>query len=72
MFREAVVGILPVVAKQERVRLSERTTAGLQRAKAQGRVEVRPRTEHDPRTMTRLTALRQSGASIRGIADELV
>jgi hypothetical protein len=29
--------------------LSERTIAGLQRAKAQGRVGGRPRTEHDPR-----------------------
>jgi hypothetical protein len=37
MFKEAVIGILAAVAKQERVRLSERTIAGLQRAKAQGR-----------------------------------
>jgi len=34
MFREAVVGILAAVAKQERVRLSERTVAGLERARA--------------------------------------
>jgi DNA invertase Pin-like site-specific DNA recombinase len=38
IFKEAVIGILAAVAKQERVRLSERTIAGLQRAKAQGRV----------------------------------
>jgi DNA invertase Pin-like site-specific DNA recombinase len=30
------IGILAAVARQERVRLSERTIAGLQRAKAQG------------------------------------
>jgi DNA invertase Pin-like site-specific DNA recombinase len=71
MFREAVVGILAAVAKQERVRLSERTIAGLQRAKAQGRVGGRPRIEHDPRTMTKLAALRRNGASIRQIAREL-
>jgi DNA invertase Pin-like site-specific DNA recombinase len=33
IFREAVIGILAVIAKQERVRLSERTRAGLERAK---------------------------------------
>jgi DNA invertase Pin-like site-specific DNA recombinase len=49
IFKEAVIGIA-AVARQERVRLSERTIAGLQRAKAQGRVGGRPRTEDDHRT----------------------
>jgi DNA invertase Pin-like site-specific DNA recombinase len=71
IFKEAVVGILAAVARQERVRLSERTIAGLQRAKAQGRVGGRPRTEHDPRKMAKLDALRRGGASIRGMANEL-
>jgi DNA invertase Pin-like site-specific DNA recombinase len=71
MFKEAVIGILAAVAKQERVRLSERTIAGLQRAKAQGRVGGRPRTEHDPRKMAKLDVLRRGGASIRVIANEL-
>jgi DNA invertase Pin-like site-specific DNA recombinase len=71
IFKEAIVGILAAVARQERVRLSERTIAGLQRAKAQGRIGGRPRTEHDPRMMAKLTALRQSGASIRRIAREV-
>lgn len=47
MFREAVISILAVIAKQERVRLSERTIAGLQRARAQGRVGGRPRVACD-------------------------
>src|SRR5271154_4144826 len=34
LFRDAVLAILAVIAKQERVRLSERTIAGLQRARA--------------------------------------
>jgi DNA invertase Pin-like site-specific DNA recombinase len=38
VFKEAVIGILAAVAKQERVRLSERTIAGLERARAQGGV----------------------------------
>jgi DNA invertase Pin-like site-specific DNA recombinase len=71
IFKEAVIGILAAVARQERVRLSERTIAGLQRARAQGRVGGRPRTEHDPRTMARLASLRRSGASIRQIARDL-
>jgi DNA invertase Pin-like site-specific DNA recombinase len=71
IFKEAVIGILAAVARQERVRLSERTIAGLQRAKAQGRVGGRPRTEHDPRKMAKLDALHQSGASIRRMANEL-
>jgi DNA invertase Pin-like site-specific DNA recombinase len=71
IFKEAVIGILAAVARQERVRLSERTIAGLQRAKAQGRVGGRPRTEHDPRKMAKLDALRRGGASIRRMANEL-
>jgi DNA invertase Pin-like site-specific DNA recombinase len=71
IFKEAIVGILAAIARQERVRLSERTIAGLQRAKSQGRIGGRPRTEHDSRMMAKLTALRQSGASIRRIAKEL-
>jgi DNA invertase Pin-like site-specific DNA recombinase len=71
IFKEAVIGILAAVARQERVRLSERTIAGLQRARAQGRVGGRPRTEHDARMMAKLVALRKGGASIRKIADQL-
>jgi DNA invertase Pin-like site-specific DNA recombinase len=71
MFKEAVIGILAAVARQERVRLSERTIAGLQRAKAQGRVGGRPRTEDDHRTMAKLDALQRGDASIRRMAREL-
>ena len=35
IFRDAIIGILAALAKQERVRLSERVQAGLARAKAQ-------------------------------------
>ena len=71
MFKEAVIGILAAVAKQERVRLSERTIAGLQRARAQGRVGGRPRVEDDLRTMKAMQRLRKQGQSIRQIAVEL-
>jgi len=36
MFRDAVISILAVIAKQERVRISERVRAGLSRARRQG------------------------------------
>jgi DNA invertase Pin-like site-specific DNA recombinase len=45
MFREAAISILAVVAKQERVRLSERTKAGLERARKQGKILGRPKAE---------------------------
>lgn len=36
IFKEAVVSILATVAKQERIRLSERTRAGIERARSKG------------------------------------
>jgi DNA invertase Pin-like site-specific DNA recombinase len=72
MFKEAVIGILAAVAKQERVRLSERTIAGLQRAKAQGRVGGRPKAEDaEPKLVARVGRLRSEGRSIRAIAEEV-
>lgn len=68
IFREAVIGILAAVAQQERVRLSERTIAGLQRAKAQGRVGGRPKAEDDFKLVRRVDVLRAAGKSIRQIA----
>ena len=38
MFKDAIVSILATLGKQERVRLSERTKAGLARTKAKGTV----------------------------------
>src|SRR5580658_2334268 len=70
IFKEAVIGILAAVAKQERVRLSERTIAGLQRAKAQGRVGGRPKAEDaEPRLVAKVGRLRSEGRSIRAIAE---
>jgi DNA invertase Pin-like site-specific DNA recombinase len=72
IFKEAVIGILAAVAKQERVRLSERTIAGLQRAKAQGRVGGRPKIEDaEPKLVARIVRLRAHGHSIRAIATEV-
>src|SRR5580692_7083658 len=68
MFRDAVISILAVIAKQERVRLSERTLSGLARARAQGRVGGRPRIQCDHRKLMKLHA---AGHSLGDIAREL-
>jgi DNA invertase Pin-like site-specific DNA recombinase len=64
MFRDAVIGILAAVAKQERIRLSERTIAGLERARAQGRVGGRPRMLCDRNEVLKMHA---EGHSLSGI-----
>jgi DNA invertase Pin-like site-specific DNA recombinase len=38
IFRDAVISIAATLAKQERLKISERTVAGLERARKQGRV----------------------------------
>jgi resolvase-like protein len=65
IFKEAVIGILAAVAEQERVRLSERTIAGLECARAQGRVGGRPKAEDDPKTVQAVHGLRGKDQSIQ-------
>ena len=67
LFKDAVISILATIAKQERVRLSERTIAGLQRARQQGRIGGRPRKECD---REKLAELRRSGLSLAQIATQ--
>jgi DNA invertase Pin-like site-specific DNA recombinase len=67
VFKEAVLAILAAIAKQERIRLSERVQAGLSRARAQGKVLGRPRAAVRPERVLRL---RSRGLSIRQIAAE--
>jgi DNA invertase Pin-like site-specific DNA recombinase len=45
IFRDAVIGILAAVAQQERIRISERTIAGLDRARRQGQTLGRPKAD---------------------------
>jgi DNA invertase Pin-like site-specific DNA recombinase len=65
VFKEAVLAILAAIAKQERIRLSERVQAGLSRARAQGKVLGRPRAVV---RLERVLRLKQRGLSIRKIA----
>ncbi len=43
IFKDVVLAILAVIAKQERVRLSERTLAGLETARRKGHIGGRPK-----------------------------
>ena len=65
IFKDAVLAILAVIAKQERVRLSERTLAGLAKARRQGRIGGRPKVVCDRGKVERLRA---AGLSLTEIA----
>lgn len=72
LFRDAIIGILAALARQERVRLSERVQAGLERARAQGRVGGRPKAKRErDRDRKRILELRADGQSYGEIAEEL-
>ena len=65
IFRDAVLAILAAVANQERVRLSERTIAGLEVARKAGRVGGRPRAIF---SRDKVARLRAEGRSLGQIA----
>lgn len=51
VFGEAIIGVLAAVAAQERIRISERTKAGLARTRAQGTRLGRPTADVDLRKL---------------------
>jgi DNA invertase Pin-like site-specific DNA recombinase len=70
LFKDAVIAILAVIAKQERVRRSEHASAAIARLRRQGRTEHPGRSRKIiDRAKARL--LRQQGRSVRQIAAEL-
>ncbi len=68
MFREAIIAIMAALAKQERVRLSERTKAGLARAKSQGKRLGMPPLPQEKIQM--IKKLRTQGLSYRAIVSK--
>ena len=60
IFKDAVIAIVATVAKQKRVRISQRVRAGLETARAKGKKLGRPRVAVDTR---RIATLRPSGHS---------
>lgn len=68
VFREAVLAILAAIARQERLRISERVKAGLERAAAAGRKGGRQKPPGWEERERRINELRDSGCSIMQIA----
>jgi DNA invertase Pin-like site-specific DNA recombinase len=70
IFKEAVISIMATLAKQERVKRSERTRAALARLKAAGKTLGRPRKlngEH----VAQIARLKTQGLSLRAIGQKL-
>jgi DNA invertase Pin-like site-specific DNA recombinase len=72
LFRDAIIGIIAALARQERVRLSEQVTAGLERTKAEGRTGGRPKVNRAVDSDAKdIRKLRDEGQSYGEIAQEL-
>lgn len=66
IFKDAIIGVLATIAKQERVRLSERTKSGMARAREKGRlIGAPPKKEQVVEQVRRLKA---TGISNQAIA----
>jgi DNA invertase Pin-like site-specific DNA recombinase len=68
IFKDAVLSIIATVAKQERILKSDRTKAGLARARREGRIGGRPRLVLD---RDRVLRMDEDGFSQQEIADEM-
>ena len=69
IFKDVIIALLSTLAKQERIRISERVKAGLEKSRQKGRVGGRPKTENE--TIAKIKQLKSSGLSIMAISREL-
>lgn len=69
LFADAIISILSCLAKQERIRISERTRAGLNRVRSKGIRLGRPKTPEE--VIARAKSLREKGLSYAEIAKEM-
>ena len=69
VFSDAIVALLSALARQEKLRIGERTRAGLQRAVANGKRLGRPRTS--PNRIVEAQKLRATGLSFAKIGQQL-
>ena len=67
IFADAIISIMAALARQEKIRIQERTKAVLERAKRKGKVLGRPQTID----RAKILELRTQGLSMRKIAAEL-
>ena len=66
IFADAIISIMAALAKQERIRISERTKAGLERIKRSGKALGRPQQSD----AAKVRMLREQGLSLAAIAKE--
>jgi DNA invertase Pin-like site-specific DNA recombinase len=59
VFSDAIIGIIAAMAQQERIRISDRTKAGLARVRAQGVKIGRPRGSRKKGKVSRVTEWRR-------------
>lgn len=69
VFSDSIIALLSALAKQEKIRIGERTRAGLARARLNGKRLGRPRTTGDK--ATKAVLLRNQGMSFGKIGKEL-
>ncbi len=69
IFKDVIIALLSTLAKQERVRISERVHAGLARARQQGRVGGRPALDNDK--INKVRQMKLCGESITNISKAL-
>jgi DNA invertase Pin-like site-specific DNA recombinase len=69
VFKDALIAILSTLAKQERIRISERVHAGLAKARQQGRIGGRPTL--DESKINKIKNMKSDGKSIVAISKEL-
>jgi DNA invertase Pin-like site-specific DNA recombinase len=69
IFKDVIIALLSTLAKQERMRISERVLAGLDRARKQGRVGGRPALDNG--LINKIKAMKSSGRTIVDIAKTL-
>jgi DNA invertase Pin-like site-specific DNA recombinase len=69
IFADVIVALLSTLAKQERLRISERVKAGLEKSRQQGRAGGRPTL--DESKINKIKTLKAKGISIVAISKEL-
>lgn len=69
IFKDVIVALLSTLAKQERIRISERVKAGLEKSRQNGRIGGRPTL--DQAKIEKIRLLKSSGMSITAISREV-
>jgi DNA invertase Pin-like site-specific DNA recombinase len=69
IFKDVIIALLSTLAKQERIRISERVKAGLEKSRLQGRVGGRPTLEASK--IEKIHEMKSTGMSILAISKQL-